>query len=57
MKTLKCDHVYLNEYRTFGEVVERVPEFIDCTRHSALGYLPPVQLKKRHTRQLLQSPS
>ena len=34
MKTLKCDHLYLNEYRTFGEVVERVPEFIDCTRRS-----------------------
>ncbi len=34
MKTL-CDHVYLNEYRTFGEVVERVPEFIDCTRRAA----------------------
>jgi hypothetical protein len=28
MKTLKCDHVYLNEYRNF-QGVERVPVLID----------------------------
>jgi len=60
MKTLKCEHVCLNEYRNFAEVVERVPAFIDQvynTRrlHSALGYLPPVQFEERHTRQLVQS--
>ncbi len=62
MKTLKCEHVYLNEYRNFAEVVERVPTFIDQvynTRrlHSALGYVPPVQFEERHTRQLVQSPA
>jgi putative transposase len=62
MKTLKCEHVYLNEYRNFAQVVERVPLFIDQvynTRrlHSALGYLPPVQFEEQHTRQLVQSPA
>lgn len=62
MKTLKCERVYLNEYRNFAEVVERVPGFIDqvyntCRLHSALGYLPPVQFEERHIRQLAQSPA
>ena len=62
MKTLKCEYVYLNEYRNFVEVAERVPTFIDQVYnarrlHSALGYLPPVQFEEQHTRQLVQSPA
>jgi putative transposase len=62
MKTLKCEHVYLNEYRNFAEVADRVPTFIDQVYnarrlHSALGYLPPVQFEEHHTRQLVQSPA
>jgi putative transposase len=60
MKTLKCEHVYLNEYRSYEEVAEHLPEFIDkvySTRrlHSALGYLAPAQFDERYTRQLAQS--
>jgi putative transposase len=62
MKTLNCEHVYLNEYGNFAEVVKRVPVFIDpiySTRrlHSALGYMPPVQFEEQYSRQLVQSPA
>jgi transposase InsO family protein len=45
-KTLKQEEVYLWEYETFSDVIERIPYFIEDVYnkkrlHSSLGYRPP----------------
>ena len=45
-KTLKYEEVYLWDYRTMADVIERIPFFIQQVYntkrlHSSLGYLPP----------------
>ena len=61
---LRCPALlaYLNDYRTFTDVVERLPHFIEEVYnmrrlHSALDYLSPVQFEEQHARDLVQSPA
>lgn len=51
MKTLKINEVYMWEYKTYLDVLERVPRFIEEVYnkkrpHSSLGYLSPEEFEK-----------
>jgi len=51
MKTLKYNEVYLNHYETWGDVIDRVPAFIEEVYnkkrlHSSLGYLTPDEFER-----------
>jgi transposase InsO family protein len=50
-KTLKQEEVYLWEYETFSDVIERIPYFIEDVYnkkrlHSSLGYRPPEEYER-----------
>ena len=49
-KTLKCEEVYLFDYETLADVLERIPYFIEEVYnrkrlHSALGYVSPINFE------------
>jgi transposase InsO family protein len=49
-KTLKCEEVYLTDYRTFAEAEANLGRFIEDVYntkrlHSSLGYLPPAEFE------------
>ena len=46
IKTVKCEEVYLHQYRTFEEAQARLQTFLEDVYnakrlHSSLGYVPP----------------
>lgn len=52
MKTLKHDEIYMREYDTYIDVVEKLPQFIEEVYnkkrlHSSIGYLPPEEFENR----------
>jgi putative transposase len=49
-RTLKVEEVYLWEYETYSDVIERIPYFIEDVYnrkrlHSSLGYMPPEEFE------------
>lgn len=49
-RTLKVEEVYLWEYETYRDVIERIPYFIEDVYnskrlHSSLGYMPPEEFE------------
>ncbi|MBI4369395.1 MAG: DDE-type integrase/transposase/recombinase, partial [Elusimicrobia bacterium] len=59
MKTLIYDEVYLWDYRTMDDVLQRVPYFLEEVYnkkrlHSALGYLSPDRFEARQRKNQLK---
>jgi len=49
-KTLKYEEVYLWNYKTFNDVIQRIPYFIQEVYnkkrlHSSIGYVPPEEFE------------
>jgi transposase InsO family protein len=51
MKTLKSEEVYLYEYESLREAIERMGQFLEEVYnqkrlHSAIGYVPPAEFEQ-----------
>ena len=51
-RTLKVEEIYMFEYETYAEVLERIPYFIEEVYnrkrlHSSLGYMPPEEFEDK----------
>jgi putative transposase len=54
-RTLKVEEIYMFEYETYGEVLERIPYFIEEVYnrkrlHSSLGYMPPEEFENMNNK-------
>jgi putative transposase len=61
-KTLKCEEVYLQHYRTFQEAEANLGRFIEDVYnvkrlHSSLGYRPPIEVEAMHAGSCLAAES
>ena len=52
MGSLKVEEIYMWDYETYADVVERIPYFIEEVYnrkrlHSSLGYMPPEEFENK----------
>ncbi len=61
-RTLKVEEVYMFEYETYTEVLERIPYFIEEVYnrkrlHSSLGYMPPEEFENINNKNMKENES
>jgi len=61
-RTLKVEEVYMFEYETYAEVLERIPYFIEQVYnrkrlHSSLGYMPPEEFENINNEKMKENES
>ena len=61
-RTLKVEEIYMFEYETYTEVLERIPYFIEEVYnkkrlHSSLGYMPPEEFENINNKNMKENES
>jgi len=61
-RTLKVEEIYMFEYETYGEVLERIPYFIEEVYnrkrlYSSLGYMPPEEFENINNKNMKENES